>query len=1839
MVLSLLNNRQIRYADDTSNTIWDLPINLLPESWHHYAITRDDSNDRVELFVDGVSLGSRSVSLTTLDVEVGPGGSANAFNVLILGLGLVGQMNDVAVWDRILTPAEIQSRVYRFTTGLESGLVAKYSFEEGSGNKVFDSSLNNFDSLIRFFTTSFPSWSTNFTSNFRENPLFVDRDFTSTELASLETLNTERLKVSDLTGLERLVNLTTLNLSASEPDSAADIASLIPPITSSTSPNVGDTFIAEANPTTSAGNSPVLRVNGSAPNCAAAFFRFDLSSQAGQRVSGDPSFFVSLQASQNPQAVNTSITLELRESTGNWNDNSTWNNIPGGPPTGSISGTVLETVTLTYNAATDGDGTINFNIPEAIVQRWIDDPDSNRGVVIRSLTTAANNELRFTSNNGDRNFAPTLSVLIADVPGYANLDNDDIANLTPRRLTSGPQAGELVGLPRLQNLDLSNQKNVSDISPLAEIKGLKTLRLDRTGVVPIGPSTLATLDSFDDLRTLNLPTRLLPLNTNLVFNEGQNISLPFSVPALDFNGSNQSVDLGTAQVLGDLRNQFTVAAWVKPDATTGIQRVISSKVANFGWGLGLSGTGLRFTTYGNTDYDIPASLVAGEWTHIAAAMKANNSVEFFVNGVSIGSRTGSFLSTPSSNGFQIGLGIVGGEGFNGKLGEIGVWNRVLSASEIGTVRQSFPDRANSGLIGYWPLNETSGDSAFDLSPGKLTGVLRNGPLHTSETSIPWTVTGAVTASGSASPIAFRPTNNGIPIVTVRNFQFPLVVRNVAPTVTQTPNLGGANSGAGLNEGQTLTVSNATVTGNTLRYDVLADGTVVDSLLVTEPSSVDRADLATRISITDGNNNTTDLTQASLALGGTNGAYVATALKVDQTASTSGATFELWLRPTTSTGNRFAFDTLGSGNQGWALLHNGTNWIIDNGTSQFTTSLTVSLNQWQRLSVVFNPAGGVTVYKRLDGSPNVTTSNDATIGFTNNGGTLVIGADAAGNATSRFVGNIDEFRVWNRPLSAAELNALDDGPIDANTPNLIGYWSFNEAAGLVARDRSIGGNNGVLTAANYRSGVIADSPIAYYGLNIATTPTIDEIAGRNGTVTGTTAIASPLAGGSRVGQSLRFNGTSDRIDVAFDASLNPASNFSLELWARVDGGADTTRGALTSLRSVAAGADLRGYFLQAATNNRWTFGTANGTSQFDLVTGPEVQLGSWTHLVATFKATSNVLDANGALPGISSLYVNGELVGTLATSYKPNNFRMTRIGASGTETNTPSGFFNGGLDEVAIYGKALTLADVEQHYQTGTGQRAALAVDAVASNWSNNVATIFPVRAKLLDNGIYTLNIATADRDGGTAVSQTTFNVNNLAPVIALSNFNAVGATSPLTVPPPGVFIQVGQSVNLTAVGTTDPGVLDTFTYRWDVASNNGQAVNSSDALQFSFVPQSSGVYEVVLTVTDNDGASSVVRQTVVVRPDANISNTPAGTIPVGTLATLSALTSSEAAVQSNFRGDVQTYRREHIWTSSANAFVGPVPPNAATVNIVSLAAGVQPVNLTVNDLFETPTATVSLQQATALFSQATTTPNNLIDNNPATFWGNSGNTAIPDNNTAVFETVSSLNTEGDLVLLTIRIVSGDLAGENLGKFRLSATTDARTTFADGLSSVGDVTANWIELTPVTASATAATLTMNADRSITASGATASRDTYVVQVLTSLTNITGFRLEALADASLPTTGPGRAANGNFQVYSLAIEQGGSLRLSDSTSINITATAPTPALDIAANVLATPAISNGGFETTTLAANTFKFYSTMTPTEQAASIWTTAAPSSTAITANISSLQSGGIAAPKVSSTAS
>ena len=95
-------------------------------------------------------------------------------------------------------------------------------------------------------------------------------------------------------------------------------------------------------------------------------------------------------------------------------------------------------------------------------------------------------------------------------------------------------------------------------------------------------------------------------------------------------------------------------------------------------------------------------------------------------------------------------------------------------------------------------------------------------------------------------------------------------------------------------------------------------------------------------------------------------------------------------------------------------------------------------------------------------------------------------------------------------------------------------------------------------------------------------------------------------------------------------------------------------------------------------------------------------------------------------------------------------------------------------------------------------------------------------------------------------------VNNVAPTPIITSIS-----SPL---------QEGASISVTGTASDPAGGNDTLTYAWQVfkdgASTAFASASGVDQTGFSFTPDDNGSYQIVLTVSDEDGGSATVDQTI-----------------------------------------------------------------------------------------------------------------------------------------------------------------------------------------------------------------------------------------------------------------------------------------------------------------------------------------------------------------------------------------
>jgi len=67
----------------------------------------------------------------------------------------------------------------------------------------------------------------------------------------------------------------------------------------------------------------------------------------------------------------------------------------------------------------------------------------------------------------------------------------------------------------------------------------------------------------------------------------------------------------------------------------------------------------------------------------------------------------------------------------------------------------------------------------------------------------------------------------------------------------------------------------------------------------------------------------------------------------------------------------------------------------------------------------------------------------------------------GGQPQPFVGQIDEFRIWNAVRSATQIKTYMNRTLTGNEPGLMAYWDFNEGAGTTANDKTGHGYTGTM----------------------------------------------------------------------------------------------------------------------------------------------------------------------------------------------------------------------------------------------------------------------------------------------------------------------------------------------------------------------------------------------------------------------------------------------------------------------------------------------------------------------------------------------------------------------------------------------------------------------------------------------------------------------------------------------------------------------------------------------------------------------------------------------------------
>ena len=795
------------------------------------------------------------------------------------------------------------------------------------------------------------------------------------------------------------------------------------------------------------------------------------------------------------------------------------------------------------------------------------------------------------------------------------------------------------------------------------------------------------------------------------------------------------------------------------------------------------------------------------------------------------------------------------------------------------------------------------------------------------TALDWSVSGAVNVGQTAGPISFNAATEGTALVTAfdgkNNVQFPVIIRkeNVAPTIDSVPSL------TGINEGQTISVGTPTI-GTDYQLPILVDGSSIGNVDISDANSSDVANIVTTATITDPLGVKTSLIHHALE-------FDDDAIELSNRAlsGATNVTTAFWLK-TSEPGAQTILSGANDSETNEFLIEliSGTELQITvNGNSVSWTGLTLDDGIYRHLAITRNMATGVAelfINGQSQGVPQVLSGQQP---LEIDLGRLVLGQTqlAVGGhfeANKSLVASLDEFAIWDRALSGQEIADLIDGELNTADSTLRLYLPFDEGAGRITTDRGPLGLDVSLAESPgfYEDGSITsfrNEPILYLPFDGAAAETTSPNLGTLGSDFDAVLPASGVSGGilGQVQNAIQF--TSPAV-VTLEQQLptgiaNSNGSFSVEFWFNVD----ESSSAAQLLFQASDPSDSQ-FSVQITPLGRLAIGgDISGFHDTDFLVSPD----TWYHVIAVNEANAGA--------GTARIYVNGSEVSSASTAGIQNSPVSISLGQRVNGIHS----FQGLIDEVAVFASALSPSDVAVHFAEGILIESEFRPVSTPI-FTNSIPSGIDQPLKFVDNGEYTLTVTADDGDGGFAESVTTFDVGNVAPKITDLNF--AGRT----------LRSVGDELRFNARNVVDPGSNDTFTYLWEVITNNGQTVLSSSDVEFEFTPQFSGVYTVMLTVTDSDGDASATQiEEFEILPNALIS-VPADNPTAGSIAMLTAEGSSVLAPAGPLRGTGYSVSRGYQWSVTAPDETVQTY-DTTDLNFIPVQTGNHTVTLTITDTF------------------------------------------------------------------------------------------------------------------------------------------------------------------------------------------------------------------------------------------------------------------------------------------------
>ncbi len=178
-----------------------------------------------------------------------------------------------------------------------------------------------------------------------------------------------------------------------------------------------------------------------------------------------------------------------------------------------------------------------------------------------------------------------------------------------------------------------------------------------------------------------------------------------------------------------LPTTLTVCVWIYPNRSEVKEIIIHGSAAPpTAFELYQNGLSVSLRGGSNTAVSSSNSLTLNSWNFVCGTISATTGI-VYINGVG---STPATVAAPNSSSASLNIGAYNNNNyaFNGKIDDVRIYNRALSASDVLKLYQSGQVTrkmvSNNGLVGYWPLNEGTGTVAGDMSGNGKTGTLTGG---------------------------------------------------------------------------------------------------------------------------------------------------------------------------------------------------------------------------------------------------------------------------------------------------------------------------------------------------------------------------------------------------------------------------------------------------------------------------------------------------------------------------------------------------------------------------------------------------------------------------------------------------------------------------------------------------------------------------------------------------------------------------------------------------------------------------------------------------------------------------------------------------------------------------------------------------------------------------------------------------------------------------------------------------------------------------------------------------------------------------------------------------------